>query len=145
MISYQEFLAATLQKSYLDTVHLRTAFDRIDYDHSGYIDKEKVKDIVGADMSEEEVKNMFTELGMSTRERLDFEAFAEIVKNNALAPNSRSKNVKGISRSGSLQSLVSFGRSRSQKGKINTSNNSSNNSVASVTDSTEKDNRNVNM
>ena len=79
-IHWHEFIAATLNKCEYDDRNLKLAFDRLDFDHQGFITKENLMDIIGSDSSEAEIQSMFGEV--TTGSRITYEDFCKIMKNN---------------------------------------------------------------
>lgn len=70
-ISWIEFLAATMKRSLLDQSHLKAAFSRMDRDHDGYIDATDLKSLVGIDMEEGEIDEMFNRMNLKAPGRID--------------------------------------------------------------------------
>ena len=76
-IHYMEFLAAAAESQGLIThERLLEAFDRMDSDDSGFISKDNLKVLLGTDYDEELADEM-----MGTEDRIDYEAFLEVVFN----------------------------------------------------------------
>jgi Ca2+-binding EF-hand superfamily protein len=86
-IHWHEFIAATLSKCEYDDRNLKLAFDRLDFDHQGFISKPNLMDIIGMDASEAEVEAMFSEVTDGTR--ITYEDFVKIMKNNGPPPPPR--------------------------------------------------------
>ena len=97
-IHWHEFIAATLSKCEYDDRNLRLAFDRLDFDHLGYITKENLLDIIGADTSEEEVTAMFAEV--TAGNKIDYGDFVKIMKNNGLSKAGSDRSINGAASGG---------------------------------------------
>ena len=81
-IHWHEFIAATLSKCEYDERNLKLAFDRLDFDHQGFITKENLMDIVGTDQTESEVQEMFDEVDYKHEGKIYFPEFVAIMKQN---------------------------------------------------------------
>lgn len=77
ILSWHEFLAATLSSESITDDHIRIAFDRIDYTGAGFINRENLSEFVGRDMTAEEIDFIFEELGLFN---IDFNTFSSIIK-----------------------------------------------------------------
>ncbi len=87
-IHWHEFIAATLSKCEYDERNLRLAFDRLDYDHQGFITKANLMDIIGTDANDAEVTAMFDEVDYQHQGKIEFKEFVQIMKqsNNQSSP-----------------------------------------------------------
>ena len=59
-INFTEFLAAAIPEEEIDEEHIRWAFDRLSGEH-GMISKEELVEVLGVDMTEEEIEHMIDE------------------------------------------------------------------------------------
>jgi len=82
MLNYSDFLAATLDKKLLQNKDaLWLAFKSFDIHNEGAITKEKLKVAMrraGWTLTDEDIKNMLNDLGLSENEPINFEAFCMI-------------------------------------------------------------------
>mmetsp|Transcript_18283 Transcript_18283/g.24107 ORF Transcript_18283/g.24107 Transcript_18283/m.24107 type:complete len:683 (+) Transcript_18283:476-2524(+) len=83
-IHWLEFLAATMQKSMLDEEAIKVAFGRIDVAKRGYITSQELKQLVGIDMTEQQVNEMIEEID-SANGKLTCEQFVELIKGSTTA------------------------------------------------------------
>jgi len=107
-IHWHEFIAATLSKCEYDERNLKLAFDRLDWEHHGYLTEEDLKEIVGADNSDEEVTAMFGEVDYKHEGKIYFEEFVKIMKRGSGGDKSTSER----SRAPSGDSTASTGKRR---------------------------------
>lgn len=86
-IDYTEFLAACLNThNYLDNGILKTAFQHFDYDHSGFITNDELKEVLtGRDMSiiitDYEVDEIMRETDIDGDGRIDYFEFVAMMNN----------------------------------------------------------------
>ena len=78
-IHWHEFLAATIDITNVDEGELRKAFQRLDFDDSGVITVDNLKELVGKDMTEEELQNLFNEIGAEGN-KICFEDFRTVIR-----------------------------------------------------------------
>eukprot|EP01083_Nonionella_stella_P274908 933535_1 len=77
-IYYLEFLAATLSAhGRINEERLAEAFDRIDSDDSGFISRENLKEILGADYSKAKVDQYMREADFLGDNKISFEEFVK--------------------------------------------------------------------
>ncbi len=77
-IYYLEFLAATLSAhGRINEERLAEAFDRIDSDDSGFISRENLKEILGADYSKEKVDQYMKEADLVGDNKISFQEFVK--------------------------------------------------------------------
>ena len=81
-IHWHEFIAATLSKCEYDERNLKLAFDRLDFDHQGFITYDNLLDIVGSDSTAEDVRAMFDEVDYKHEGKIYFPEFVQIMKQN---------------------------------------------------------------
>lgn len=79
-IHWHEFLAATIDISNVDEGELRKVFSKLDFDDSGFITVDNLKELVGDDMTEAELKGMVNEFGEDKKEQIGLRDFVEMVK-----------------------------------------------------------------
>mmetsp|Transcript_10980 Transcript_10980/g.21858 ORF Transcript_10980/g.21858 Transcript_10980/m.21858 type:complete len:571 (-) Transcript_10980:69-1781(-) len=111
-IHWHEFIAATLSKCEYDERNLKLAFDRLDFDHQGYITYDNLLDIVGSDSTEEDVRAMFDEVDYKHEGKIYFPEFVQIMKQNnseSGAPSSGGdvSGKGGAARRGSVAARIS--------------------------------------
>ncbi|CAN0076719.1 unnamed protein product [Pylaiella littoralis] len=87
-VNFNEFLAATLERRELDERRLKLAFDRLDYDHSGTIDSTDLRNIVGSDLGQEGIDEIFTLFDLNRDGEIDFSEF-KLAMRKADAPTVR--------------------------------------------------------
>ncbi|CAM9143785.1 unnamed protein product [Ectocarpus sp. 12 AP-2014] len=87
-LNFNEFLAATLERRQLDEMRLRLAFDRLDFDHSGTIDATDLRNIVGSDLGQEGIDEIFKEFDLNKDGEIDFGEF-KLAMRKADAPGLR--------------------------------------------------------
>uniref|UniRef100_A0A7S1TXT1 non-specific serine/threonine protein kinase n=1 Tax=Phaeomonas parva TaxID=124430 RepID=A0A7S1TXT1_9STRA len=79
-IHWVEFLAATLRRSHMDDAHMRAAFDRMDRDHDGFISEADVRDLVGIDMTADEIHAMFNGIHVATPGKIALPEFLDYLR-----------------------------------------------------------------
>ena len=83
LITYLEFIAATLNKDFYCNKHrIRELFNYIDVDLSGEIDYKDIQDCFkrfGRLLDESKIRRMISECDVNKDERINFEEFYEIV------------------------------------------------------------------
>jgi calcium-dependent protein kinase len=107
-IHWHEFIAATLSKCEYDERNLKLAFERLDADHQGFITKDNLMDIVGADSSEADVNQMFEEVDYKHEGKIYFPEFVQIMKQN----NNKGGGSEGVPSETSKGSFTASGRRR---------------------------------
>jgi len=76
-VNYTEFLAATMyQRIRIDEDRLHHAFETFDKDGNGFIELEEIMEVVGADMGEEDIRNLIAECDENGDGKIDYEEFA---------------------------------------------------------------------
>lgn len=84
-IEYTEFISATLDAEVvLKEEMLREAFDRLDLDHTGYIDRNNLKDTLGADYSPALVAQAIEKADKDHDGKISFEDFKALFFEKAL-------------------------------------------------------------
>lgn len=79
-VHYNEFLAAVVESQGLITMeHLAGAFDRLDSTGKGYISKDDLRDILGADRDEELVNRMMDEADIKKNGQIDYDEFLRLM------------------------------------------------------------------
>eukprot|EP00968_Pinguiococcus_pyrenoidosus_P027104 scaffold7352_cov254-Pinguiococcus_pyrenoidosus.AAC.30 len=80
-IRYNEFLAASVEAlEFREDAALQDAFDRMDSDNSGYISCQNLRDILGSDRSDGEVRAMIEEVGGTSAKGIDYEHFLSFMR-----------------------------------------------------------------
>eukprot|EP00752_Nemacystus_decipiens_P008847 g7895.t1 len=87
-LNFNEFLAATLERRQLDERRLKLAFDRLDFDHSGTIDATDLRNIVGSDLGQDEIDEIFKQFDLNSDGEIDFGEF-KLAMRKADAPGVR--------------------------------------------------------
>jgi calcium-dependent protein kinase len=72
MIQYHEFLAAALSRRIITEENILLAFEKIS-NHREYITVDDISSLLGIDSSSKEMVKIFSEVGLSKNERLNFE------------------------------------------------------------------------
>jgi Ca2+-binding EF-hand superfamily protein len=72
IISYHEFLAATISYKTITEQNLKTAFETMSH-HNDFITRSDVENLLGMDSNEAEVEDMFKELNLSPSAKIDFQ------------------------------------------------------------------------
>ena len=84
MISYSEFLAATLSKRfYMREERIRAAFEKLDRDGTGYISRDNLRDMLGDDFTPERVDAMMSEADTNGDGQIDYEEFLALFREEA--------------------------------------------------------------
>ena len=79
-VHYNEFLAAVLESQGMITQErLADAFDRLDSDGKGYINKDDLKNILGAEYNTELVDKMIDEAGYTKNGQIDYDKFLRLM------------------------------------------------------------------
>lgn len=81
IIHWNEFLAATMNYAVLSEKELQKAFNRLDCDNSGYITFDNLKNLVGEDLTEQQLREMLADLPSTSTDApgIKFEDFVDIV------------------------------------------------------------------
>jgi len=79
-IHWHEFIAATLAKCEVDDRNMKLAFDKLDHNHQGFLTVNDLKDILGKDKSESDVKAMFDEVDTEHEGKITYAQFVKIMK-----------------------------------------------------------------
>jgi len=81
IIHWNEFLAATMNYAVLSEKELQKAFNRLDCDNSGYITFDNLKNLVGEDLTEQQLREMLADLPPTSTDApgIKFEDFVDIV------------------------------------------------------------------
>ena len=108
-IYYLEFLAATLSAhGRINEERLAEAFDRIDSDDSGFISRENLKEILGADYSKEKVDQYMQEADFLGDNKISFQEFVKFFQADQIKQVRAFRLDESISvSSGSLNSSAS--------------------------------------
>jgi len=93
-IHWIEFLAATIEKSMLDEESIRAAFNRIDVRKAGVITALDLKQLVGIDMTQEQVNEMIEEVTNEQNGELTCEEFVRLIKGSSTSDGRASRRFK---------------------------------------------------
>lgn len=81
LISYSEFLAATMRKKMLnDEDKLIEAFDKLDTDGNGYLEIDDFMRLMGSEFKQEEVEEMIKSADKSGDGKIDFDEFLVMMR-----------------------------------------------------------------
>ncbi len=86
-ISIEEFLRATINyENLISENNLKYAFDYFDKDHSGFLSKDEIKEVLGliddSDESNKIVNDIFKEVDLNGDGQISFEEFKIMMENN---------------------------------------------------------------
>jgi len=81
-LSFNDFMAASMSRRFLDEKTLRLAFDRLDYDHSGAISVHNLELVVGEKANDEALKAAINEWDRDGDGVIDFREFCKAMLKN---------------------------------------------------------------
>lgn len=84
-IQYTEFLAATLEaRGYLEEERIAEAFESIDRDHSGFIDKDELKEVLGESFTMEQIDDIIRAADKNNDGRISYDEFFDVFRNQTM-------------------------------------------------------------
>eukprot|EP00934_Nitzschia_sp_Nitz4_P009415 Nitzschia sp. Nitz4//scaffold133_size116822//56256//65702//NITZ4_003807-RA/size116822-snap-gene-0.16-mRNA-1//-1//CDS//3329535396//9405//frame0 len=85
-IMYTEFIAAALgAQGHIEEERIAEAFDRLDSDDSGYISKQNLRDFLGKDWTNEEIKQMMKESDVDNDGKISYPEFLAMFRKQTQA------------------------------------------------------------
>jgi calcium-dependent protein kinase len=84
-IQYTEFLAATLEaRGYLEEERIAEAFQSIDRDGSGFIDKDELKEVLGKSCTEEQIDEIIRTADKNNDGKISYEEFFSVFRDQTM-------------------------------------------------------------
>lgn len=84
-IQYTEFLAATLEaRGYLEEERIAEAFQSIDRDGSGFIDKDELKIVLGESCTAEQIDDIVRAADKNNDGRISYEEFFDVFRDQTM-------------------------------------------------------------
>lgn len=84
-IQYTEFIAATLEaRGYLEEERIAEAFQTMDHDGSGYIDKDKLRAILGETCTAEQAEAIIEESDKNNDGKISYDEFFDVFRDKTL-------------------------------------------------------------
>ena len=96
-INYSEFIAAAMCKRVeIDDERIQVAFEAVDETGTGYLDKDAIKRILGADASDADVEAVMKEIDYDSDGKIDYREFAKYWKTLQLSLTPKKRVVAAV-------------------------------------------------